>query len=256
MRVTARDKRLLVALASARWLSTSQVGALCFPNTSKVVPQRRLRLLRQGNFIHSVQANAMAESLHSLGPSGKQALIRLGWRHPIRLERKPPRNLEHFLGINAIRVAVLSGAQRQDFRVDFFYACWELGQENWNFSLLPDAICRLQSGRGKTTMVAFEYDRGEERPGYIVRHKFRRYQEFDGCSIGRVVIVVDSVARQKVLEGYRIRHLPASNLFRFVVRENLMPLFFEHMRIPCENRPLSQRQKSLKMNDFDIAELF
>ena len=91
VRLTERDKKLMLKLASARWLTTSQAAKLCFPKTSKVVPQRRLRLMRQDRYIHSVQLNPMAESIHSLGPRGRELVIRLGWPNEIKLERKPPK---------------------------------------------------------------------------------------------------------------------------------------------------------------------
>ena len=68
MRVTQRDQKLLTSLAAARWLTTQQVKALCFPGVSVEMARRRLRILAGGKFIHSFRINRMAEALHSLGP--------------------------------------------------------------------------------------------------------------------------------------------------------------------------------------------
>ena len=178
--------------------------------------------MRQDRYIHSVQLNPMAESIHSLGPRGKELVIRLGWPNMVKLERKPPRNLEHFLGINDIRIAVLQTVEDQNLELDFFFASWELAQRGWAYSLIPDAVCCWRNGKNRET-IAFEYDRGEERPGYIVRQKFRRYQQgFDGLPVSHVVMVVDVPARQKGLRKYTAEHLPGSELFSFVVLDDLV----------------------------------
>ncbi len=96
--------------------------------------------MRQDRYIHSVQLNPMAESIHSLGPRGKELTIRLGWRNRIKLERRPPKNLEHFLGINDIRTAVLQTVEDLNLELDFFFASWELAQRGWTYSLIPDAV--------------------------------------------------------------------------------------------------------------------
>ena len=178
--------------------------------------------MRQDRYIHSVQLNPMAESIHSLGSRGRELAIRLGWPNRIKLERKPPRNLEHFLGINDIRIAVLRSAEDQNLGLDFFFASWELAQRGWTYSLIPDAVCCWRTGKKRET-IAFEYDRGEERPGYIVHQKFRRYQRgFDGFTVSQVVMVVDVSARQERLQKYTAEHLPGSELFSFVVLDELL----------------------------------
>ena len=105
--------------------------------------------------------------------------------------------------------------------LDFFFASWELAQRGWAYPLIPDAACSWRNGKKRKT-IAFEYDRGEERPGYIVRRKFRRYQKgLEGFPISQVVMVVDVSARQERLQKYTAAHLPASKLFRFVVLDEL-----------------------------------
>ena len=109
MRVTKRDLEILLALRAARWLSTRQVGELCFSHTSLEMARRRLRLLRSKKHIRSCQSNSMAQALHTLGPAATD-LLRSEGSLAFRLERTPPKNLEHFMGINDIRIALDRGA--------------------------------------------------------------------------------------------------------------------------------------------------
>src|SRR5439155_15140840 len=160
MRLSVRDRKLLAKLAAARWLSTRQVAALLFSNVSLEMARRRLRLLVESRYVFSWQHNSMAEALHSLDVKGREFLKEKGWEFAIKLERVPPKNLEHFLGINDIRVAVERSARSSDgLTIGFFYACWVLQQRGWAYALIPDAACHIEH-QGSSVTVLFEYDRG------------------------------------------------------------------------------------------------
>src|SRR5439155_6794192 len=174
MRLTARDRKLLLKLAAARWLSTKQVAALLFSNVTPEMARRRLRLLNEDRYVFSWQHNSMAEALHALDAKGKEFLKERGWGFPVKLERVPPKNLEHFMGINDIRVSVERSAQSDGVMIGFFYACWELQQRGWAYGVIPDAACHIERG-GASMTVLFEYDRGQESPEYVARTKFLPY---------------------------------------------------------------------------------
>lgn len=222
VRVTQRDQKLLANLAAARWLTTRQVKALCFPQVSIEMARRRLRILASGGFVHSCRINRMAEALHSLGANGRRVLVAGGWAEEIRLERKPPKNIEHFLGINDIRVAVERSARSEEIPLNFFFAYWELLHQGWEFRIIPDAACQFVH-LGKERTALFEYDRGEESPGYIIRTKFKPYAEgLDGFPFSRVLMVVETERRRNQLENYTAKHLSLdSGKFFFITREVL-----------------------------------
>jgi hypothetical protein len=163
----------------------------------------------------------MAETLHTLGPKGKEALVKRGWQRAIRLERRPPKNLEHFMGINDIRIAVERSARCKGIDIAFFFAYWELLQRGWELPVIPDAACQFARDEKELT-VLFEYDRGEESPGYIVRTKFKPYARgLDGFPFSRVLVVVETEKRLKQLQDYAARYVD-SEKFSFIVRETLM----------------------------------
>jgi Replication-relaxation len=221
VRLMARDQRVLTKLAAARWLTTRQVAMLCFPGVTIEMARRRLRLLREARYIRSLRGNQMAESLHTLGIRGKELLMGQGCRKAITVERRPPRNLEHFLGINAIRAAVEQGARRHGFELGFFFASWELQQQGWPYGMIPDAACHLASGTREAT-VLFEYDRGEESAEYVARAKFARYsRRVDGFPFSCVVVVGDSERRLHELRE-RARRFGQPELFSFVHIKELL----------------------------------
>jgi hypothetical protein len=220
MKVTDRDRRVVIKLAAARWLTTAQIAALCFGGLTPEMARRRIRLLREARYIRSVQSNAMAEALHTLGPRGRE-LLSEERAQCIRLERALPKNLSHLTGINQIRVAVERTASANGVRVGFFFASWELQAHGWKLPLIPDAACRVEVGATFATAL-FEYDRGEERPSYLLQTKFARYREsLADFPFSRVVIVAETVDLRDRLQAYLGKHLPAS-VFLFVAKETLM----------------------------------
>ena len=221
MRLTPRDRRLLLKLAAARWLSTKQVAALLFSNVTPEMARRRLRLLNEDRYVFSWQHNSMAEALHALDAKGKDFLKEKGWGFPVKLERVPPKNLEHFIGINDIRVAVERSAQSDEHHIGFFYACWELQQRGWAHALIPDAACHVER-RGASMTVLLEYDRGQETAEYVSRTKLVPYMHgLDGLSFSMVVFIAESEDRLEQL-CERARRIDDNGKFVFVLRATVM----------------------------------
>jgi hypothetical protein len=219
MRVTDRDRRMIIKLAAARWLTTTQIAELCFSGLSLEMARRRIRLLRDMRYLRSVRSNAMAEAIHALGPRGLELLGRTGSQRN-RPERVLPRNLAHLMGINDIRVSVERAACAPGITLGFFFAAWELQAHGWKFPLIPDAACRIERGRTSVTAL-FEYDRGEERPSYLLRTKFARYRAgLSGFPFSRVIVVAETAELRDRLQAYCGNHFP-SPLFSFVGRETI-----------------------------------
>lgn len=209
---------MIMKLAVSRWLTTHQIARLCFAGLSAEMARRRIRLLREAGYIRSVQSNAMAEAIHTLGPRGRELLGKE--RDAIGSERALPKNLSHLLGVNDLRIAVERSAHTSGITVDFFFACWELQAHGWKFPLIPDATCRVQRGVESATAM-FEYDRGEERPSYL-QAKFACYRDgFPGFPFSRVVVVTETTELHKRLQTNFVNRLPSA-LFSFIARQTLM----------------------------------
>src|SRR5437867_2490733 len=151
MRLTKRCFDLLKLLRAARWLTTGQVRRRFFPGATADAARKRLRKLTDAQYLVMYREHRMAEALFTLGRLAKRALEKRG-AEEITLERKPPKQWEHFCAINDVRIAAeLSG------KLSYFFACWELSSLNWPHAIIPDAIF---SAGDKT--FAMEIDRGVE----------------------------------------------------------------------------------------------
>jgi hypothetical protein len=221
VKLTERDCKLFRELERCRWLSTRQIARLLFPANHVSAVHRRLRVLRQNRYVVSRRIHQMAEAVHTLGRTGRDVLLDGSASREIRLEKALPKQIEHLLGINDIRIAVNKICEREGVTVEYFRPCWELNSKIWPFPVIPDALAMFTSA-GKSARVLFEYDRGFEPPAYVLRTKFQRYTEgLDGFPFSLVVTVVETEARLSQLKEYTARHLPARSLFSFVVREEL-----------------------------------
>jgi hypothetical protein len=147
MRLTERDKEILAKLKRCKWLTTSQMQKMFFSNVSADAVRKRMRKLAAAKYLQSYQPHYMSEMLHGFG--------------------KPPKQIEHLVGINDLRIA----AERES--PQFFYACWELPGFGWQYPAIPDAVCKLRNN-----IYLFEYDTGKETVTQL-QTKFAQYDAFD-----------------------------------------------------------------------------
>jgi len=202
----------------ARWLRTSQIHRRFFQPAAIDSARKRLSKLALDRYLVKIQPNRMTEALFRLGPEGKRQLERSGV-DGVRLEGAPPKQLEHLLGINDLRIAAeLSGC------LTYFFACWELPGNQWNHPIIPDAILSIGS-----RLVAVEFDRNQENLNYFLRTKISAYRrDFDGFPLDRLLIIVDRQSRMEALAKSIGRTRPAVLLTRLdlIQRADLNSLIF------------------------------
>jgi hypothetical protein len=101
------------------------------------------------------------------------------------------KQMAHFAGINDIRIAAeLAGS------LSYFFACWELSALDWQYPLIPDAVCGFSGGR----TFAIEYDRGMEGVRFFVDTKITLYERgLDGLPLTAVLVITDGMQRLKSL---------------------------------------------------------
>jgi hypothetical protein len=166
MRLTTRDKELLRKIQSCRWLTTSQIRRVFFPDATLDAVRKRLRKLNESQYLHSFQAAPMSEMIHGVG--------------------KPPKTIDHLVSVNQIRLA----AEQEG--VAFFYAYWELGEFGWEYPVIPDAVVKRD---GHVYLV--EFDDGTESAAQL-KEKFRNYGCFDFPYT--LLVVADTAERLKSIE--------------------------------------------------------
>jgi len=190
MRLTKRCMDLLRLLRVARWLTTSQIRRRFFTDASLDAARRRLRKLAAGRYVAMAQPNRMTEALFTLGREGQRVLKLQEIDGEIALERRPPKQIEHLIGINDIRIAAeLAGD------LDYFFACWELPRLGWQCAVIPDAVFSISD-----RTYAMEFDRGDEGLQFFLRTKIPGYAHgFSGFICNAVLIVTERRARMESL---------------------------------------------------------
>src|SRR5207249_7327845 len=138
-------------------------------------------------------------------------------------ERQPPKQLEHFIGINDLRIA----AERST-ELDYFFACWQLPGLGWSHAIIPDAVFSLAHHT-----FAVEFDRGKEGIRYFMRTKLAAYlRGLEGFPLAAVLIVTDRQARMVSLANM-IADRQGRILYTTLdlVREHgiLAPVFHRHV---------------------------
>src|SRR5437016_1844376 len=154
LRLTDRDLRLLVKCAVCRWLTTGQVKRLYFAEATLNAVQKRLRKLSEAGYLRSHQEHPTAEAIHAVGPKGKTLVEEKGVE--VAGGREVPRQVDHMLGVNEIRIAVETGGAD----VAYFFAYWQLANLGWAHAVIPDAVFAVRTPELRTFLV--EYDRSTE----------------------------------------------------------------------------------------------
>jgi hypothetical protein len=172
-RLTDRDLRLLVKLALCRWLTTAQIQRLYFPEATLNAVQKRMRKLADAGYLRSYREHPTAEAVHAVGPKGQPLAEEKGIE--VALAADVPKQLEHMLGINEVRIGVETSA----VPVAWFFAYWQLSDLGWGFPVIPDAIFAVREEEGRRTFLV-EYDRGTE----TLRKLLVKLQWYDKGLIG------------------------------------------------------------------------
>jgi hypothetical protein len=191
VRLTDRDAKLLAKCAVCRWLATGQVRSLYFPEATLNAVQKRLRKLAEAGYLRSHREHPTAEAIHAVGPKGKPLLEEKGLA--VLPGGEVPRQIDHMLGVNDIRIAVESSS----LPVAFFFAYWELADAGWSYPAIPDAVFALRTPERRTFLV--EYDRGTETLEKVMG-KLNSYDKgFEGFPFEAVLVITERTRRLDVL---------------------------------------------------------
>lgn len=197
LRLSERDLRVLSKCAVSKWLTTSQLQRLYFPDVTPDAARKSLRRLTEAEYLISFRENPMAEALYAVGSKAKALLATKGLE--VELCRTPPAQIEHLIGVNDVRIAV----EAEPSHVAYFFAFWELPQFQWEHAVIPDAVFTLKHPHRHTFLV--EYDRGNETREQLSR-KFLMYGEgLSNFPFNAVILVTDTPERLKTVRRH-LRH--------------------------------------------------
>ena len=230
-RITERDIQLLELLAAAGWLSTRQIQYALFPDPIAKVVNKRMRKLTQSRHLEKVRLSRTDQNLYRLGSEGKK-VVASETDFPesgIVLMRKPPRELDHFLAINDLRLIFEKEIKRHGGEMRFFFADLELKKRGEQSPIIPDAImCFTLDGRDYR--FAIEYDNGTETSRYFASQKVRKYIHivsahrhiFSLKDFRVLVFTENSKTALKLMRG-SIRENPPPGLFYFAAKSEIAP---------------------------------
>jgi hypothetical protein len=193
-RLTDRDVRMLAKCAICRWLTTDQLRRLYFPDATLNAVQKRLRKLADAGYLRSHREHPTAEALHAVGPKGKLLVEARGVAVSPAVEL--PKQLDHLLGVNAVRIAV----ETSKVQVAYFFAYWELADVGWTHPVIPDAVFAVRAPAKRTFVV--EYDRGTETLEKLLQ-KVRGYdQGLTEFPFAVALIITERTRRMDVLADH------------------------------------------------------
>jgi len=205
VRLSERDVRVVSKCAVSKWLTTGQLARLYFQKVTPDAVRKSLRRLVEAGYLVVHREHQMAEALHGLGPKGKVLLEAKGLAAEVT--RTPPRQIEHMVGINDLRVAV----EVSSTQVAYFFASWELPGLGWVHPVIPDAVVGLRLPERRTFLV--EYDRGTETLPTLVG-KLRGYEGgLTGIPFRALLLVTDTASRLETLA----RHVRKEGFLRRIL---------------------------------------
>lgn len=199
MRLTGRCIELLKLLRTARWLTTAQIRRRFFRHATLDAVRKRMRKLTGAEYVIQFRRDRMGQALFAVGPRGKQLLEKAGMDTVI-MERTPPKQIEHSIAINDLRIAAEVTTD-----LTYFYASWELPSVGWRHPIIPDGLVCFG-----TRVFALEFDRGVEGVQFFIRTKMHRYEMCaESFPLAAVIIVTDRSTRMMSLaKAINTRRVP------------------------------------------------
>src|SRR2546427_7897849 len=242
VRLTERDRRMLVKCAVCRWLTTDQIRRAYFPEASLNAVQKRLRKLAEAGYLRSYREHPTAEAIHALGPKGKPLGEEKGIE--VALQAEVPKQIEHLAGVNEIRIAV----ETSGVKVAYFFAYWQLSNLGWAHPVIPDALFAMRTPELRTFLV--EYDRSTETLEKLLQ-KLRWYdQGLSEFPFEAVLILTERTRRLDILSRELRRKGVSATALASTMEEITEGGFFE---VPFVDLLRGARRRVLEASSEDQA---
>ena len=173
--LTARDRRLLQALARFRIARTTDLRRVAFAGVHRDTAGERLRKLFDAACLNVHLGDRSEENVYGLGPKGKAWLRAEG----IEVGRVPNGDRAHHLAIVRLWTVLAECARKlAGVRIARALPDWELRERVPGLAPIPDlAVLLHKEGNGwtRTVPIVFEVDLGTE-PIATIRGKAELYE--------------------------------------------------------------------------------
>src|SRR5262245_47321072 len=219
VRVTERDTDIIEALATTRFLTTSQLARLFF-GSSRSSANKRLRKLLALGLVRVWVRSLSEDNIYSLAVPGLR-FIKKSQSDEDNPNATAPRGLDgnigHLLAINDVRIALAVGLEESGGELSWWKSDWDL-RAHGKSRVIPDALFAIRWAGSQEQVFALEVDRNTKSPrkflakilGY--ESLFGAYEGLYGFNDFLVLVVGEDL---KWVERYR------SGVFRLRLSERL-----------------------------------
>lgn len=194
VRVTERDTWLLEALATMRFLTTSQIARLFFGG-SRWAANKRLRRVFDAGLVQVWVRSLSEDNIYAVSRRGLRCIE--DHSEDLALHATAPRgldgNLTHLLAINQVRIALALTLPHTDGAITWWRSDWDLrahGRER----LIPDALFEVAWAGHGTRTLALELDNHTKSPRRflhkVLAYASRRHRGQSLYGLSEVVLLV------------------------------------------------------------------
>lgn len=197
VKIMPRDRAVLRALATMKFLRTSQIMRFCFGRSTSTV-RLRLRKLLDAGLVRTWVPSLNEENIYSLDRKGLLVLGEEG--DTCRVPRRLERHLAHHLCVNDFHINLSLAVPKYGWTVRDWQSDWQLKQPKV-YGLVPDALFSIQKGTRQKNF-ALEVDLGGEPAKTVFAAKLRAYpvfQETNGFRHTSLLVVVPTLRRLSAL---------------------------------------------------------
>ena len=154
-----------------------------------------------------------------------------------------PRQMDHMLGVNEIRIAVETGGAN----VAHFFAYWQLSNLGWAHLVIPDAVFAVRTPKLRTFLV--EFDRSTETLDNLFRKLGLYDQGLAEFPFEAVLILTERTRRLDLLSRELRRRNLSLRVLASTLADALATGFFDADFVML---PGGERRKILEAPDEDL----
>jgi len=184
VRVTERDTDIIEALATTRFLTTSQLARLFF-GSSRWSANKRLRKLLALGLVRVWVRSLSEDNIYSLAVPGLR-FIKKSQSDEDNPNSTAPRGLDgnigHLLAINDVRIALAIALEESGGEISWWKSDWDL-RAHGRSRVIPDALFGIRWAGSPEQLFALEVDRNTKSPRKFLA-KILGYDSFVGSHGG------------------------------------------------------------------------
>jgi DNA-binding PadR family transcriptional regulator len=196
IRLTSRDMGIIRSTAACEVMTMLQLHQWHFDGLSVAATYKRLGKLAAAGYLKVVETKVGRDNLYTIGKEGGEALKKNGWKWEIKKEI--PKDLEHHKGVVDARIGIEKWMERMpEMKLRYFYAYWELGQFQWPYAIIPDAVFSIRNAY--MAQGALEFDRNQYSVAVFAKKLLQYGLLVKAHPISTVIVVAEQASHVEKL---------------------------------------------------------